>query len=394
MRQVVWRLAQEGEEGAGEGAGEAPVDACGPVEEAGYVCRRVFEWTENEFLAKAADWLVARPTTILLILAVAWLLNRFARRAIRRFVAQAKDENWQQRVAELRRRSGVSLLDTGPTVSERRAQRADAIGAVMRSVTAVVIYGIAALMALAELGINLGPLIAGAGIVGVALGFGAQSLVRDFLAGIFMLVEDQYGAGDFIDVQGVIGEVEGISLRATKVRDLYGTLWHIPNGEILKVGNMSQQWARAVIDVEVAYGTDVEHAIEVVQAVATEMWEEPDYHRTVILEQPEVWGVQTLGASGVAIRLVTKVKPLTQWSTERQLRRRLKARFDEVGIEIPFPQRAVWLRGQDGGSEAPVDPSDPAIGAPPGDVEGSPPTPGARPLAEDGGDAGDGGNGE
>ena len=195
---------------------------------------------------------------------------------------------------------------------------------------------------MSEFDVNLGPLIASAGIVGIALGFGAQSLVKDFLSGIFMLIEDQFGVGDIIDVGPAAGVVEGVSLRTTLIRDVHGTLWHVPNGEILRVANKSQQWARAVLDIEVAYDTDINHAMNVIKQVADAVWEEAPVNAT-ILEEPEIWGVEGFGASAIAIRLAVKVEPGEQWAASREIRRRLKAAFDAEGIEIPFPQRTVWM---------------------------------------------------
>jgi small-conductance mechanosensitive channel len=206
----------------------------------------------------------------------------------------------------------------------------------------MVIYGLAVMIVLGEFGVSLGPLVAGAGIVGIALGFGAQKLVQDFLSGIFMLIEDQYGVGDVIDVGDATGVVEEVNLRTTRLRDVHGTVWHIPNGEIRRVGNKSQQWARAVLDVEVAYDTDINHAAAVIKEVADEVWREDLEHATV-LEEPQIWGVEMFGESAVAIRVVLKVEPGEQWATMREVRKRLKHAFDREGIEIPFPQRTVWL---------------------------------------------------
>jgi small conductance mechanosensitive channel len=197
-------------------------------------------------------------------------------------------------------------------------------------------------MALSEFDVNLGPLVASAGIVGVAFGFGAQSLVKDFLSGVFMLVEDQFGVGDIIDAGPAAGVVEVVSLRTTQLRDVNGTLWHIPNGEIVRVANKSQQWARVVLDVEVAYDTSIKHAMTVIKAVADEVWREAIPNAT-ILEEPEIWGVEGFGASAIAIRLAVKVEPGEQFATAREIRRRLKEAFDQEGIEIPFPQRTVWM---------------------------------------------------
>ena len=199
----------------------------------------------------------------------------------------------------------------------------------------------AAAMILGEIGVELGPLIAGAGILGVALGFGSQSLVRDFLSGIFILVEDQFGVGDIVNLDGqTSGVVEAVSLRTTRLRAVDGTVWHVPNGEIRRVGNMSQHWSRALLDVQVAYATDLARAQELIGDVARELWRE-DPH---ILEEPEVWGVEDLGPNGIVIRLVVKTTPSEQWRVSRLLRERLKTAFDEAGIEIPFPQQTIWHR--------------------------------------------------
>jgi small conductance mechanosensitive channel len=225
---------------------------------------------------------------------------------------------------------------------ERSKQRAQTLGAVLRSLASIAIYFVAVVMALGEFNINLGPLIAGAGIVGVALGFGAQSLVKDFLSGIFMLIEDQYGVGDIVDIGDAVGKVEAVNLRTTQIRDVHGTLWHVPNGEILRVANKSQQWARAVLDVDVAYDTDLNHAMNVIKRVADGLWEDALPHATV-LEEPEIFGVQNFGADAVTIRLGVKVEPAEQFAAARELRARLKYAFDAEEIEIPFPQRTVWM---------------------------------------------------
>jgi small conductance mechanosensitive channel len=242
--------------------------------------------------------------------------------------------------------------------AERGRQRAETLGSVLRSIAALVIYTVATFMALGEFDVNLGPLIASAGIIGIAFGFGAQSLVKDFLSGIFMLVEDQYGVGDIVDVGDAAGVVEEVKLRITKIRDVHGTLWHVPNGEIRRVANMSQEWARAVLDVEVAYDTDLNHAMTVIKRTAVELWEAALPNATV-LDEPEIWGVERFGSDAIAIRLVLKVEPGEQWATGREVRRRLKDAFDEEGIEIPFPQRTVWLHDAPVTAAAPPRPTTP-----------------------------------
>ena len=307
----------------------------------GAVERFVLEMTESEALATLAGTVMPRLFRIALVLIIAYFLNRLLRRMVKRFVRNLQSDDGASRFGALRARA--PLADTTPMDIGRATMRAETIAGVLRSVGAAAIWGVAAVMILGEFAINLGPLIAGAGIVGVALGFGAQKLVQDFLSGIFMLIEDQYGLGDIVDAGEAIGVIEGITLRTTRLRDINGTVWHIPNGSITRIGNMSQQWARALIDVGVAYNTDIPNAIEVIQEVAVELSEE-DGWRELILEPPEVWGVQALADSEVTIRLVVKTRPGQQWKVEREIRKRIKASFDAENIEIPFPHRVVYTR--------------------------------------------------
>lgn len=320
--------------------------ACG--DDPSLVCRRVLEATGSPGWAEAIDKVLATPLTILLILAVAYLANALVRRAIRRLTAKIGDPEAQAKVRELKRRAPPAIVDTG-SLSLRSAARARTLALVLRSIASVTIWAIAVAMVLGELGVNLGPLVAGAGVAGVAIGFGAQSLVKDFLTGIFMLVEDQYGVGDIVDVGEAAGTVEAVSLRTTRIRSVDGTVWHVPNGTIDRVGNMSQQWARALVDVDVAYGTDVDAAQAVIKQVADELAREPAWSER-ILEEPEVWGVESLGTDAISIRLVAKTRPGDQFDVMRELRRRLSGELARVGIEVPFPQRSVWVRRDPGSS--------------------------------------------
>ena len=306
-------------------------DTCGV--DPSWVCQQVLDATDgNEFLARTADFLLAKPLQIALILLGVWLVNRIVRRAIARFA---------QRVAA--GESMLARLSNDELARARAASRAETIAQVFRSVATATIYGIGLLLVLGEVGINLGPLLAGAGIAGVAIGFGAQSLVKDFLSGVFMIVEDQYGVGDVVDLGDASGTVEAVTLRSTRLRDVNGTVWHVPNGTILRVANKSQQWSRAVLDVTVAYDTDVRHASEVIKRVADDMAHE-DAWSSCILEEPEVWGVESLGADGVVIRLVVKTQPAEQFKVLREMRVRIKDAFTAEGIEIPYPPRA-WPPG-------------------------------------------------
>jgi small conductance mechanosensitive channel len=310
-------------------------DACGATPS--LVCRVVLERTESRGLAEAVDILFARPLKIAIVLVAAWIVIRVLGRVIARFVQS------------LARPLGTAGAGAVPI---RTAARAETLGYVLRSVSAFAVWTIAALTVLGEVGINLGPLIAGAGIVGVALGFGAQSLVKDFLAGIFVIVEDQYGVGDMVKVDEggnatVEGTVEAVSLRSTHIRSVEGTLWHVPNGTIVRVGNMSQQWARALLDVEVGYDADIALTEAVIKQAADELCRDAAWADDV-LEEPEVLGVEDLGADGVKIRLVVKTQPAAQFRVLRELRSRIKVALDAAGVEIPFPQRTVWVRRDPG----------------------------------------------
>ena len=341
------------------------VEVCG--EDPSYICKRMLEVTESEGAAETADLLFAKPFSILLIVVVACIVLALLHRVIDRFIASLSGRNRPTgRIKRTLRSAPIvgqtlpdSALETG-TVSIRAAARAQTLGHVLHSIAAFGVWSIAIITILGELGVNLGPLIAGAGIAGIALGFGAQSLVKDFLAGIFILVEDQYGVGDIIDVgelsnTPVTGTVESVSLRSTKLRSVNGTVWHVPNGAVLRVGNMSQQWARAVLDVSVAYGSDLDQAQAEIKRVADALWHDPARSGQV-LEDPEVWGVEALSPDGVTIRLVVKTLPAEQFNVLRELRSRIKAALDAAGVEIPTAQRTVWLRREPGTSAGAGDP--------------------------------------
>lgn len=357
------------------------VAPCGPPEEAGAVCSSIYSITGNEALAQASNAVIVMPARIGLIVVMAFIGTRLVRRAVRRSVRGVRNAQADIIGGE---RSPGTLLRTSPGSSPRAAQRAETIGSLMISVTTVAIWTIATFMVFGELGLAIGPLLTGAGIVGIALGFGAQNLVRDFLSGVFMLIEDQYGVGDVINAGPATGVVEGVSLRTTRLRDVEGNVWHIPNGSIERIANMSQQWSRSLLDIGVAYGTDIDRATAVIKQVAVETWRDPKWVGE-ILEEPEVWGVERFEADGIAIRLVTKTRPLSQWKIGRELRARIKQAFDREGIEIPVPQRVVWHR--DGNGHEPNGPGN-GQGPGPGPGKGSAQDPGSTPGSERPQDAG------
>jgi small conductance mechanosensitive channel len=219
-------------------------------------------------------------------------------------------------------------------IDERRKQRVRALGAILRSAASITIIAIAGADILSDLGINLAPLLASAGVVGIAIGFGAQNLVRDYVSGIFMLLEDQYGVGDVVTFGDASGTVENVTLRITRLRDTNGVLWHIRNGSIEQVGNESQGWARAVIDYPVPYEANLTTITSVLSEAADAMWNEPDW-RAVMLDAPEIWGAQEVTNDEVTMRIVVKTAPLRQWSVEREMRARVHGALDAAGIHFP-----------------------------------------------------------
>jgi small-conductance mechanosensitive channel len=287
--------------------------ACGS--EPAWPCDAIYRATDNVTLGKVVRFATGTPLKVLLIIVGALLLNRLLRRAIRKFTEAL-----------------ASRAEGGDRV--RAGARTKTLGVVLRSVATLTVYGMAFLTVIGEAGISLGPLVAGAGIAGAAIGFGAQSLVRDFLSGLFLLVEDQYGVGDVVDLGLASGTVESVTLRSTRLRATDGTVWHVPNGQVVRVGNKSQQWSRALLDVSVGYDNDLRRAEQVIKAAADSLLED-DAWKHELLEEPEIWGVERLGAGGAEIRLIVKTRPASQFRIMRELRLRIKEALDEAGIHPP-----------------------------------------------------------
>ncbi len=221
------------------------------------------------------------------------------------------------------------------TVNERE-QRVKTLTTILRRTGLVLIAAIAAVMILSELGLNVGPIIAGAGIAGLAIGFGAQTLVKDIISGFFILLENQFTIGDVISVGGISGGVEKMTLRATFLRDLEGTLHVIPNGKIRILSNKTKGWARAIVDVGVAYKEDVDRVLATLERIGQEMWHDEGC-RPLLLEEPAVSGVEELGDSAMTLRIMVKTQPGKQWEVSRELRKRIKETFEEEEIEMPYP---------------------------------------------------------
>lgn len=229
-----------------------------------------------------------------------------------------------------------------PEASRRVQLRVSTISAVTKSITTLGCIGIGILVALTTLGVNIAPLLAGAGLVGVAVSLASQNLIKDAINGFLIIVEDQYAVGDVIAVGDVGGLVEYINLRITQVRDAEGRLITIPNSEIKIVANLSSNWSRADLNIPVAYDTDVDQALKLIDDVAQQMSRDPIWLQQ-ILEAPQVLGVDNFGERGVIIRVWIKTQPLKQWDVAREFRRRLKVAFDEAGVPIPLPQQEIWF---------------------------------------------------
>ncbi|MEI5672604.1 MULTISPECIES: mechanosensitive ion channel family protein [unclassified Nocardioides] len=324
----------------------ATTDPCADGEQ---VCNTALDWTGNDTAAQVADVLIGAPLAIaglvLLGLVIRWVLHKLVDRLVARAEEGVLPNRMGGRFHRQRQATTEGSLARDVNTSTRRVQRAKTMGDLLKSIITGILVAMFGTMVLSEMGVNIAPIIASAGIIGLALGFGAQSLVKDFLSGIFMIVEDQYGVGDVVDVGEATGTIEAVSLRVTRLRDLNGTVWYVPNGEIMRVGNMSQNWSRAVIDVSVGYGEDLVRVQRVLSEIAHDLWDDEDF-RGLVIEEPEVTGVEMLAADSVNLRVLIKTLPNEQWGIARAMRQRIKARFDHEGIEIPFAQRVIWHRDE------------------------------------------------
>lgn len=281
----------------------------------------------------AGEWaLLIRIVLIVLgLIALRWVLLVIVRRVVTTVTTGVK------------RREGAAdtkALDASPLARARIVQRARTIGLVLSNLITASLTISAMIAILAELGIAIGALAAGAGILGAALGFGAQSLVKDFLAGLFIVVEDQFGVGDFVDLGTATGVVESIRLRVTQIRDSEGTVWYVRNGEILRVGNQSQGWSRIILDLPLAYNSDLEKAKKAIEQAAAKLTETPTL-KSGLIGKAEVWGIQALGGEEVTFRMVQQVRPSKKDAITRALRMEVKKSLDKAGVSLSsLEQRA------------------------------------------------------
>jgi small conductance mechanosensitive channel len=279
------------------------------------------------------DWFRGDPLLILVTIVAALVLRWLILRSIGRVVRVTIARSDARRAKEPGRAGRVIAQATG-LAHERHLQRTLTMGSLLRSMVTFVVGLITVLTVMSIIGLPLAPLLASAGVGGVALGFGAQSLVKDFLSGIFMILEDQYGVGDVIDTGEATGTVEEVSLRVTRLRDGTGVVWYIRNGEIIRIGNKSQGWATALVDIPVSYTENLERVIPVIREVVHALDAEAAW-QDVLLEEPNVVGVESITGNTVTIRVIAKTAPEQQYGVSREIRERVKAAFDAHGIKAP-----------------------------------------------------------
>ena len=279
------------------------------------------------------DWRAPLKIAAIIVgaLLVRWLLLIILRRSIERVISGVKKSHNVEETQE---------LSASPLRAARVVQRTRTLGTVINSVLTAIVMGVAAVAILEVLGVPVLGILGAAGIIAAGLAFGAQNLVKDILNGMFMVFEDQLGVGDVVDLGMATGTVESVGVRITSIRDVNGTLWHVRNGEILRVGNKSQGWARVIIDLPVPYHADLEAVKDAILATAKELAAEPQWKRKM-LEAPEIWGVESITAEALVVRLVIKTRSADQWDVARELRLRLKLTLDALGINVPSLNRVI-----------------------------------------------------
>lgn len=272
------------------------------------------------FIDNAADWLMDSGIRVVLILIIAYIVIRLLKIIIQRFQTN---------------------LEKGDPSGEA-GKRAQTLGNLLRTATLIIILVVAIIMSLSELGVQIGPIIATLGIGGLAIGFGAQFLVRDLISGFFIIMENQIRVGDVVSINDKGGVVEMISLRIVRLRDLQGVVHYIPHGQITVVSNMTKDYGRYVFDVGIAYRENVDEVIEILKEIGDELLKDPEY-RDVIVEPLEILGLDRFEDSAVVVRARITTRPIQQWRVGREFNKRMKKVFDERGIEIPFPHRTIYM---------------------------------------------------
>ncbi len=266
-------------------------------------------------------WFLSHGIRIVVILILAWLIYIVSKRVIRNVIK-------------------ISMVIDNTSSTEGVQRRANTLNQIFSTSVKIAIYTIAFIMILQEFGVKVAPILAGAGIVGISIGFGGQYLIKDIISGLFIILENQYRIGDVVNFDNTGGLVEDISLRMTTLRDLDGTVHHIPHGEIKKVSNLSKQFSRVNLDIGISYNSNLEQVIEVINSTGKEMAEDPLFRESII-SAPQFLRVDDFANSSIMIKILGETKPLKQWEVTGELRKRIKIAFDKAGIEIPFPQMVI-----------------------------------------------------
>ncbi|MDD4821812.1 MAG: mechanosensitive ion channel family protein [Bacteroidales bacterium] len=275
----------------------------------------------DQILELILPWLLNHGIKIVLIAVGYLILNSILKKLVQRSIRiSVRGGNYVSKEAETKRENTLIRICTG--------------------VIRISLLSISTLMILSEVGLEIGPILAGAGIVGLAVGFGGQYLIRDIISGLFIIVENQYRVGDVVNFDGTGGLVEDISLRMTTIRDLDGTVHHIPHGEIKKVANLSKTYSRVNMNIGVSYNSNIDHVIKVVNQVGKELAEDPKW-KDAIISAPQFLRIDDFADSAIVIKILGDTQPIKQWEVSGELRKRIKATFDKEGIEIPFPQRVI-----------------------------------------------------
>jgi small conductance mechanosensitive channel len=304
------------------------IRVCG--ETPSFACRATWNWWHNEFVARLSDWIVAKPLASAVVVLVAALVNRYVRKVITGFIERVTTS--RELTAIVNGQDPRSF----PTSDARQKARSRTLSAVASATVSAVIWSMTVLIVLGIFGIKLAPLFAGAGIAAVAVGLGSQSLVKDCIAGFFMLLEDQCGVGDDINLDFVTGTVEDFTLRMTRVRGFDGTLWSVPNGTIQRVGNLSRSWAQGNIDITIWHAADVDRAIEVIQNAADETAALPDVDEQ-LLQPPNLVGVERVDTTGTTVRLIIRTRAGKLWPVLREFRLAAKHHLDQAEIALHAP---------------------------------------------------------
>jgi small-conductance mechanosensitive channel len=276
-------------------------------------------------LKTVGGWLVEHGVPIAIIILVSYIVNRIAKALMPALV-----------------RRSIKIKGKGKRAKEELEKRAQTLSGFLNTAIGIIIVIVAIFMILSELGIDITPLLAGAGVAGIAIGFGAQTVIKDFLNGIFIISEDQYDKGDVVRIAGIAGLVEDVNLRRTILRDLDGIVHSIPNSEVTTASNYTRDWSRVNLNIPVAYGEDLDHVIEVLNRLGKELAED-DVFGPMIIGAPRVLRVDNFGDSGIEIKVLAETKPLKQWDVTGELRKRAKKAFDEEGIEIPWPHVKLYF---------------------------------------------------